>query len=50
MISVPPPARAEGRVRKTNSSGMDEKDLLQGVQGRDLTNQPPPQEITRFIP
>ena len=50
MISVPPPARAEGRVRKTNSSGMNEKDLLQGKQGRDLPNQPPSKENTRFIP
>lgn len=30
---------------KTNSSGMDEKDLLQGVQGRDLTNQPLPRKL-----
>jgi hypothetical protein len=49
MISVSPPARAEGRVRKTNSSGMNEKDLLQGLQVRDLPNQPPPKENTRFI-
>ncbi|KUG15520.1 hypothetical protein ASZ90_014820 [hydrocarbon metagenome] len=38
------------RVRKTNSSGMDEKDLLQGEQGRDQPNQPPSKENTRFIP